>query len=387
MIRKVVATLALALASSMAMAADIQFNGFLTQGWLKSDKNNYFGHSSSSGGSWQFNELGLAATATMTDNLMGAVSVVARNAGGTDNGELRVDYAHLVYDFQLGDWNTQLMVGRNKLDYGFFNSTRDVANTRPSILLPQSIYFDQARKYMINGDGAQVTASRALSDASVITLKYYYAYINGADNPETEAFFLGLNWPGRLESPPAQGVSLQYSTPDSDLKAYYGDGGVEYKPGAADWLRAGKIHMKGLWLSARRTFGDYNMVSELYQLEAKYQNFGSVIPDRVANPRGFYVQVGKTFANNVEAFVRRDIFYLDNGDRNGQKLAAITGRAASDGYAYDTTLGARWHLSKGQSLSAEWHHVNGTGWLPLQDTPTNHQQNWNLFLMQYSINF
>ena len=39
---------------------------------------------------------------------------------------------------------------------GFYNDTRDVPFTRPSILLPQSIYFDRTRKLAIAADGVHL---------------------------------------------------------------------------------------------------------------------------------------------------------------------------------------------------------------------------------------
>ena len=43
-----------------------------------------------------------------------------------------------------------------KTPLGLYNDTRDVAFTRPSILLPQSIYFDRTRKLALAADGVHL---------------------------------------------------------------------------------------------------------------------------------------------------------------------------------------------------------------------------------------
>ncbi len=370
----------------MPALAEVQFDGYITQGWVKTDHNDYFGHSSSKGGSLQFNEVGVAATATLSDNLLGSAAVVARNAGGTDTGDIRVDYAHLLYDFAAGDWNGQLAVGRNKIDFGLFNSTRDVANTRPSILLPQSYYFDNARKYLINADGLQLKLSRPLKD-SVLTLSAAYQQTVGVDNPETKAYFLGYNFPGHLNAEPSTHLSIDWASQDTELKAYYGIERKNYSPASTDYLPSGHIDATAWWLSAKHTAGDYTFIGELFIPTLQYQGFAPLIANQTVIPRGGYIQAGKVFGSNFEGFVRRDIMYLNWKDRSGQAFAATTGRPAYDAYAYDTTVGGRWHIDGRQSFSAEWHHVSGTGWLPLEDAPANHQKDWNMLLLQYSINF
>jgi hypothetical protein len=46
-----------------------------------------------------------------------------------------------------------MRVGRIKTAYGLYNTTRDVPFTRPSIVLPQSIYFERTRNLTVSADG------------------------------------------------------------------------------------------------------------------------------------------------------------------------------------------------------------------------------------------
>lgn len=379
------AVLAFILATAQAHA-ETQIGGYFTQAWVKTDKNNYFGPSASSGGSLKFNEAGIQANTDLTDHIMAAGSVVVRNAGGTDTGDVRVDYAHLVVDSSIGDWGVRAMIGRNKLDYTLFNSTRDVASTRPSILLPQSSYFDNARAYMINGDGAEVGFTRNLSD-STLTMKLYAETPIGADNVETKRWFMGVTVPGKIKEDLSYAYMVDWSNADTELRAYNGFGTIRYTPGASDYLSAGHIDMNVLFLSAVKRYDTYTFMTEWYGAEAKYRDFGPYVPDFHNSSRGVYFQFGKKITPNSEAFIRRDVLVLNMSDKNGQVLASKTGRPASDGYGYDTTIGGRYRVADNQYLSAEIHHIHGTAWLPYNDQPIDRQADWNMFLMQYTINW
>src|SRR5258708_13524927 len=73
--------------------------------------------------------------------LMGALGAI-RAAGATDTGVARLDYALMDYRIVSGaDASAGIRIGKVKNPLGFFNETRDVIFTRPSILLP-FIYSD-----------------------------------------------------------------------------------------------------------------------------------------------------------------------------------------------------------------------------------------------------
>ena len=80
-------------------------------------------------------------------NLQFSVQGLSRTAGEGSPGNIRLDYGFIDYTFSNQE-NSQfgIRLGRMKNPLGFYNDTRDVPFTRPSILLPQSIYFDRTRK-------------------------------------------------------------------------------------------------------------------------------------------------------------------------------------------------------------------------------------------------
>ncbi len=59
----------------------------------------------------------------------------------------------LSYSHSL-EWQSKLYLGRFKNYHWLYSSTRDVPMLRPTIVLPQSVYFDATREMSVGGDGA-----------------------------------------------------------------------------------------------------------------------------------------------------------------------------------------------------------------------------------------
>ena len=104
---------------------------------------------------------GLGRSSQPRSDLQFSLQAVSRWAGEADEGDPRIDYGLVDYSF-VSDadnlWGIRL--GRTINPIGLYNDTRDVAFTRPSIFLPQSIYFDSARNLFISADGVQTYGER-----------------------------------------------------------------------------------------------------------------------------------------------------------------------------------------------------------------------------------
>ena len=117
-----------------------QVHGFLSQGYFLTTNNNLFG-SSERGGSLDFTEVGINASWVPWPSLQLAVQGLSRRAGEAAEGEPELDFGLLDYTaVATEDRRLGVRLGRVRLPFGLYNDTRDVAFTRPSILLPQSIY-------------------------------------------------------------------------------------------------------------------------------------------------------------------------------------------------------------------------------------------------------
>ncbi|BBI52349.1 hypothetical protein HORIV_47700 [Vreelandella olivaria] len=147
----------------------LQVHGFLSQALIITDDNNFFGHSSRDEGSLEFTEVGLNASLRPHQDVLVAAQVLSRRAGGeSSDAEAKLDYGLIDYQMisnQQRNFGVQL--GRIKNPFGFYNQTRDVAFTRPSILLPQSIYFDRTRSMALTGDGVTFYLEERLNNGVI----------------------------------------------------------------------------------------------------------------------------------------------------------------------------------------------------------------------------
>lgn len=130
-------------------------NGFIAQSAIHTDGNNYFGETENAI-STDFFEAGLVLNGNITQKMKFSTQVLARRAGENDDGKPKIDYGFFSYDLiDNAIWNTGFRLGRIPSQVGLYNATRDVPFTRPSILLPQSIYGETTRNSRFAYDGVQ----------------------------------------------------------------------------------------------------------------------------------------------------------------------------------------------------------------------------------------
>ena len=119
----------------------LQIHGFVSQGYLVTEGNNYLGETED-GGTLNFNEFAVNVTATPINNLRIGVQIFARSVGdyGADTPEIDWAYA----DYHLTD-DLGVTVGRFKIPHGLYNESRDLDMTRTEVFLPMSVYSTRLR--------------------------------------------------------------------------------------------------------------------------------------------------------------------------------------------------------------------------------------------------
>ena len=136
-----------------------QVHGFLSQGYFLTTNNNLFG-SSERGGSLDFTEIGVNASWVPLARLQFAIQGCRGAPGEAAEGEPD----SISRSWTTRRWRPQTADSesgwRVRLPFGLYNDTRDVAFTRPSILLPQSIYFERTRELAISGGRYHVLRRR-----------------------------------------------------------------------------------------------------------------------------------------------------------------------------------------------------------------------------------
>lgn len=377
-------------AEDSAILSGSQLYGFVTQGYIKTDYNNFYGNSQK--GSFDFRELGIGVNNKINDTARISGLYLSRRAGEADDGHGRID--HLLADFTLAkskNSTTGIKIGRNKIPFGLYNDTRDVASTRPSILLPQSIYYDHSRKFLINADGIDLY-HESWDEVDYSRIHLLLEKPNGVDNPQTENFYLGANWPGSLKSGMAKGVRWLKTFNGERTKAslFAAHLPISYEPGQFDPLGKGDITTNVSWWSLSHDVTPRLQVSgEMFLTRISYKNFGPFFPDRSIFPLGYYVQGIYSISDKWEVLGRYDISYKNKHDKNGDTWNAMTGLPKHNMFAKDLTVGVNYHYSQNLMLSAEMHFVDGTAYLPTTDNPNPFETNqrWKMLATQVTYNF
>ncbi|MBU1638141.1 hypothetical protein KKC97_10800 [bacterium] len=129
---------------------EVKIHGFLSQGYLWSDLNNYLAESTQ--GSAEFNEVGLTTSISPCDRLRLGLQLLSRDLGDEGNNVAFLDWGYADYR-----WHDELgfRIGKIKNPVGLYNKSRDLDMLRQSVLLPQGVYGESTRQFIlaINGLG------------------------------------------------------------------------------------------------------------------------------------------------------------------------------------------------------------------------------------------
>lgn len=369
----------------------LQVHGFLSQGYIKTTGNNVFGHSNNSG-SFDFREIGLTASLRPLPGLQLSGQLLHRRAGEGSDGGIHIDFGFLDYNFiNMPEVELGVRLGRMKNPFGFYNDTRDVPFTRPSILLPQSIYFDRTRNLALASDGVQLYGE-SRTDWGNITIQLGAAFPQ-VDDKDSETSIFGHTTPvrGELKSRISYIGRILYELPDGRLRLAVSSAqlNVGYDPSQNDIFESGSFRFSPLILSAQYNAERWSITSEYALRYSRRHGFGNPRLDQSSTGDSFYLQGIYRFLPNWEAVLRYDLLFANKKDRNGKKFSAASSHPAYSQYARDLTVGLRWNITPSIMLSTEYHRINGAAWLSPLDNPDidSAEKNWNLFAAQISYRF
>lgn len=383
--------------SALKLPDAVQVHGFATQGYMNSTgNNNVFGYSNRhDDGSWGFREVGLNASVQLRPNLLISAQGLHRHAG-QGSQDIRLDYGLVDYKAYSGE-NSQfgIRLGRIKNPLGFYNETRDVAFTRPSIMLPQSIYFDRTRNLAMAADGGHVYGETRTSKGDFFyQFGVVMPYVSGTT---TEAAIFGVDRPGHLTSEVSyigRGM-YEYDGGRVRLGVSGAQTNVGYNRGADPALLSGQVQFTPIVFSAQYNAERWSLTSEYAIRHTVVNNFGPFSPNTATTGESYYFQGIYRFTPRWEGVIRYDALYSNRDDRHGSAWAAASPatRDPHSRFAKDLTSGVRWNVTPSFMLAAEHHYVNGTAWLAPLDNPGastlagQHSQHWHLFAVQGSFRF
>lgn len=350
--------------SSTATAAvtwhNVQFGGFLSQGYLDSTNNNY--PVETKGGTFDFREYGLNASTTFGAHFRIGAQVFGQKLGKYGGDRPILDWAVADYNFapEFG-----IQVGRLKYPRSMYSDVLDLDVVRPFVFLPQSIYDNRLRDFQASFDGVKIYGSINAGQSS-FDYKVYYGNIPMKTDSGVADFF---NNTGVYASPPGvthiktdsvKGASLTWNTPLTGLR--FGGGYSELKHLAAS---GGFVAAPSFAASLDLETADYSSLSAEYTtgpwtVSAEYMllrfHVVQTLPAFVGPPStsvgqwtSYYISIARRIGSKFEVGTYYDVV---QDDRSGSV-------SAPQNHRRDWSVGVRYDFNDHLLFKIEGDWIDG----------------------------
>lgn len=316
---------------------DIEIHGFISQGYLLTDENNYLAETED--GTFEFNEMGINFSTDLTEQLHIGMQFFARDLGTVGNDDIVLDWAFA--DYRWRDW-LGFRAGKIKIDYGLYNETREMDMLRTSVMLPQSVYSELWRDSFSGIKGAALYGYVPLS----VMGRFSYDFQIGAMNfEEDEGFSLSFAprlhesmYIGNMDADYAWFADFQWHTPLPGLKTKFTYYEIENLKAEGELFL---LSQEGEILNSSATYEfeekdgyvlslEYvwkNLVLSAEYAEDDYlarMNIEELIqPEESNSPKvtskGWYVSASYRFTDWFETGLSYSEYYPDEDDKDGDR--------------------------------------------------------------------
>jgi hypothetical protein len=337
----------------------VQIGGFISQGYIKSDGNNYPFQDNQ--GTFDFREMAFNASTTFGSHLRVGGQLFAQRLGNYGDDKVKLDWANADYNFRQ---EIGVRAGRIKYPKGLYGEALDLDVVRPFIFLPMSVYNPVLRDFSASFDGAMVYGTLGLgAKGGSLDYKVFYGDIKMDKDQGVADFFndsdLYAGGVQKLGMDSVKGIALDWSTPVSGLKVHasyselenlFGDGQFAAMPVLP--VSIGLPSIGYTTFGAEYVRGDWTFAAE-YQIQDGDTKI-TALP--VLNQTGnygmnnWYVSAARRFAGKWEV----GGYY--SFSENRYPSATATKDAKQIG---DWALSLRYDLNEHVTFKAEYHYVDG----------------------------
>lgn len=373
-------------------------SGFIALGQATTTANNFLGDNNDSA---VLIEAGAKLAYDFSNNWSFSAQVGYREFGDSlSDDSIRLDYAALSYVSNDLGWGEQTYsIGRVKTRFGLYNEARDVPSSRPSIILPQSIYLDMSRSLFLSVDGVNVSSINRFYNGDILT-QLSVGQINFQDNLRENS--LGSTVSGSMSEDLAFAFDLKYLSDELTLGFSYSSFEPQYTATSVDYIGFGQTRVPVIDGSFTV---DTMVLSALYfwhnlEMSAEYIersfDINGLIPDYIPADRdapmeGYYGQLRYALNEQIVTFIRWERFYEDADHKDGinpDRALLQLPRWAT--VSTTSSFGVQWRISDNWFLNAEYHHVNGSAFLPPLSRPileSLEEKSWDILAAQVVFRF
>jgi len=326
--------------------------GSAAQGFVFTDRYSFFG---SEDDAFNYREISLGGQYEFLDRYSVTLQGEYRDAGESDNLGLRLSQAFVDgYMSPRPDTILGVNLGRVEIPLGFYNRTRDRVDTRPSIVLPQSVYLEGLglRDILLTGDGGMFYGLHEINKRSRIESKMAMARssfvsVDGLEDAWIFSGWTGYVWDDKL----SLRLTLLLSEKD-DTKLTFPVLSAQYK-------------------------------SDGWTLTSEWGNLKLDAPFGRVETDGIYGQVEYAVTGNFSLFGRYD--YLKFGVDTVVPIEISDDRLRAQSLAF----GFGYDITKHFRLNAEYHLMDGKAYLNDAENPglDAGPEDWNMLVIMGSVRF
>ncbi len=397
----------------------IEIHGFISQGYMKSNENNFLADTKD--GTFQYNDMGINFVSWLTDSLHVGMQFFSRDLGNIGNDEIIVDWSYADYHFQ--NW-LGIRVGKLKSPMGLYNETRDFDMLRCNILLPQGVYNEGWRDSLSSLKGLGIYGT--ISAHRLGKLNYQVQagvrnmdvgggvakFVDGQADASSTGFKQDTNYVADIKwETPLKGLRLGTSinwidyvhylvSNDGDywqeksIEALLKGAGLtasefENRYGApptytlvqtmgADLVGVNMEYPLELFywtLSVEYVFYDLTLAAEYGRNDVELsviapQPFG-VLMEADYYFEGFYWGASYRISESFETGLYYSVFFPEAHDKNGIDKAAYYGFPEAMNWSRDLCISTRYDVNSSWMIKLEGHIVDGLAIMYIQDQPEN----------------
>jgi hypothetical protein len=390
---------------AMAFAYEVEgveIHGFLSQGFIKTTKENGFPVSDSGDGSFKFNDFGINFSKQLTPALRVGLQLFAFDRGTYGKDKVTLDWAY--GDYRYADW-LGFRAGKVKIPLGLYNEARDNDALRTFIFLPQQAYLDYERDSLVAIMGGGIYGSIPFESAGTVNYQLLVGNVPAVSDGgfateigsmmSTESASLDI---GSISSRTSLAHSLEWRTPVSGLRTLFTglhttlegrgtatseeDGSVYDATWKYDSLHRYMFSLEYAWqdlvLSGEYELDDYTL--RVNYADAPFDNFNSK-----QRSDAWAIMASYRFTDWFELGSYYHEVYADRNHRDGSTYANFGLSAPYNMWWKDLALCLRFDPVPNVVLKVEGHKINGN--YEVIENFEGSKKDWYIFATKATFSF
>ncbi|PIE70465.1 MAG: hypothetical protein CSA22_07870 [Deltaproteobacteria bacterium] len=384
----------------------VVIHGFLSQGYMWTDENNFFADTEDNG-TFQFNEFGINFSTELTDQLRMGIQLLAYDMGDLGNDKVKVDWAFA--DFHFNDW-LGFRVGKSKMTIGLYNEIKDIDVSRTSIMLPMAVYNESWRESLSANKGITAYGTLPLDKLGSLDYTAQVGLLRIEDNGGVIRLL-------EDQSPGGTSIDVEHIKQDHTVNTcLMWDTPLDGLMIGGSWINVCFISESDFSIPALKLTApfDFEMVFNAHLASAEYV-WGNLtvaaeyaefsydyftkglssrgIPDirRKYTSVGYYGSLSYRFTDWFELGTYYAEYYSDKDDKDGsQRLSnpeLPAGQTDYRSWLKDACLTARFDLAASWLLKLEGHAMNGAALLLSSDDNTRFNADTGLNEIDFDENW